>query len=47
MKPGINTHIFQALRTMAETQLEEENVCTLVFDEMAIRKHLNCQVRLH
>lgn len=26
---------------MAETLTEDDNICTLVFDEMAIRKHLN------
>lgn len=46
MKPGINDHIFSGLQAMAETQTEEENLCTLLFDEMAIRKHLHYNPKL-
>ncbi|KOB73758.1 Uncharacterized protein OBRU01_10974, partial [Operophtera brumata] len=37
---GINPQVFNALKSMAEKQLDEENICILSFDEMAIRKHL-------
>lgn len=41
LRPGINEQMFAALKTMAQKNIEEENICTLILDEMAIKKHLS------
>lgn len=46
LQAGINSHIFAALKNMAESHIPEENLCVLSFDEMAIRKHLQYNERL-
>lgn len=40
LKTGINKHIFTSLKKMSQEQTNEQNLCILSFDEMAIRKHL-------
>lgn len=38
--PGINEHLFQHLGRCLATLKEEERMCSLVFDEMSIREHV-------
>lgn len=41
LKTGINENMFASLANMAKKHSNTDNLCTLIFDEMAIRKHLS------
>lgn len=43
---GINIKIFESLKKMASRQTDEENICSLIFDEMSIRKNLQYNTKL-
>lgn len=46
LKPGINKHLFESLKEMAQKQTDEENISLLLFDEMSIRKHFHYNCKL-
>ncbi|CAH2085875.1 unnamed protein product [Euphydryas editha] len=46
LKPGINKHLFESLKKMAQKQTDEDNISLLLFDEMSIRKHLHYNCKL-
>lgn len=46
LKPGINRHIFDSLKDMAQNMVDAHTTCALLFDEMYIKKHLYYNAKL-